>query len=131
MDPTVRRFRGRLLLGLTLALIVGSVEAGKQDCGELRSKIEAKLRSRGVGGFSLEIVEAGKAGGGRVVGTCDHDTHRIVYRRDRGKPDPDASAAGSAPEGEQAKAAKKKKKKDKPRTSPQDTPAAVPPIGNY
>lgn len=125
MDPAVIRPTGQLLLGVILAVSAASVEARKQDCDELRSRIEAKLHSRGVQGFSLDIVEAGDTGSARVVGTCDQGTHRIVYARGGGKPTPDVPKSAPTP--------KKKKKSAAPKKPPtkQRKPAPVPPIGNY
>ena len=128
MDPAVIRATGQLLLGLILAVIATSIEAGRQDCDELRSKIEAKLQSRGVQGFSLDIVEAGDTGSARVVGTCDHGTHRIVYARGGGKPTPNVPKS-ETPEKKKKTATPRKKRRAQP--APKKKPEPVPPIGNY
>lgn len=111
---------------LSLAVFLGaaapSALAQRKDCDELRSQIDAKLQSRGVKDYSLDIVEAGDTGSARVVGTCDEGTHRIVYARGGGKPTPAMAESRAAP-AKSGKATSKKKKKQ--------TPAPVPPIGNY
>jgi hypothetical protein len=53
----------------------------KKDCNELKAEIEAKLKAKGVGKYSLEIVPASEAKGGREVGACDGGAKRIVYKR--------------------------------------------------
>ncbi len=48
-------------------------------CAALQAQIEAKIRSAGVARFSLVAVDAGAAAPGRVVGTCDRGSKKIVY----------------------------------------------------
>ncbi|MGH8518812.1 MAG: DUF1161 domain-containing protein [Panacagrimonas sp.] len=106
----------KLLLGLILVTVAASVQAGKdKDCEELRAEIDARLQSKGVKGFSLDIVEAGDTGSARVVGTCDGGRHRIVYARGGGRPTPTPAEPKSSPP-----SAKKKK-----------NAAPAPALGNY
>ena len=60
----------------------GTALAQRKDCGELKGEIEAKIKKNGVEKFSLDIVEADKQAEGKVVGTCDGGTKKIVYKRD-------------------------------------------------
>lgn len=121
MDSAVKPLAIRLLPALLLITAAGSAQAKTKDCDELRAQIDAKLQSRGVQGYSLDIVEAGDTGSARVVGTCDQGTHRIVYARGGGRPTP--LVKESSAKGKNATSPKKKKKKQ--------TPAPVPAIGNY
>ena len=105
----------KLVLGLILATMVASAQARNKDCEELRAEIEAKLQSRGVKGFSLDIVEAGDTGSARVVGNCDGGKHRIVYARGGGKATPTPAESKKAPP------APRRKKKAAP----------APALGNY
>jgi hypothetical protein len=71
---------------IALALVTGLVVSGpalaqKKDCGELKSEIEAKIKKNGVEKFTLDVVEADKQADGKVVGTCDGGTKKIVYKR--------------------------------------------------
>ena len=71
---------------IALAVVVGMAVGGpalaqKKDCGELKGEIEAKIKKNGVDKFSLDVVEADKQGEGKVVGTCDGGTKKIVYKR--------------------------------------------------
>ena len=69
---------------LALALGVnGAAWAQRKDCNDLKSEIEAKLKKNGVEKFTLDIVDkdAQVEEGAKVVGTCDGQTKKIVYRR--------------------------------------------------
>ena len=50
-------------------------------CEELKSEIEAKIKNNGVNAFTLTIVGKDTAEDGKVVGTCDGSTNKIVYKR--------------------------------------------------
>ncbi|MGB9466573.1 MAG: DUF1161 domain-containing protein [Candidatus Acidiferrum sp.] len=55
---------------------------GAKPCEELKSEIAAKLDAKGVKGYSLEIVaKDADAVDGKVVGTCEGGTKKIVYKR--------------------------------------------------
>ena len=53
----------------------------RKDCGELKGEIEAKIKKNGVEKFTLDIVEKDAQEDGKVVGTCDGGTKKIVYKR--------------------------------------------------
>lgn len=69
----------------TLVLALVSVSAfAKQDCEELRDRIATKLESKKVSTYSLEIVDAKEhkaSKGGRVVGTCELGSKKIIYSK--------------------------------------------------
>ena len=67
-----------LVLGLS-----GSVWAQSQrkPCEELKAEIDAKIRKNGVETFSLEVLDKDAQAEGKVVGTCDGQTKKIVYKR--------------------------------------------------
>jgi hypothetical protein len=67
-----------VVVGLTVS---GPALAQKKDCGELRGEIEAKIKKNGVDKFSLDVVDADKQAEGKVVGTCDGGTKKIVYKK--------------------------------------------------
>ena len=50
---------------------------------KLKSEIEVKIRNNGVEMFTLEIIDmnAEVMEGFKVVGTCDGQTRKIVYKR--------------------------------------------------
>jgi len=53
----------------------------RKPCEDLKAEITTKLEAKGVKSYSLEIVDKGKEGEGKVVGSCDGGTKSIVYSR--------------------------------------------------
>jgi hypothetical protein len=75
---------GRLIIAAALVLGVSSAgwaQGQRKDCNELKGEIEAKIKKNGVDKFTLDIVDADKEADGKVVGTCDGGTKKIVYKR--------------------------------------------------
>ena len=70
----VKAIAAIVLLGMCLP-----AWAQKKGCEELKAEIEAKLKAKGVSGYTLDIVTDAKDG--KVVGTCDGGTKKIVYKR--------------------------------------------------
>jgi hypothetical protein len=70
---------------LTLAAILSvpacSYAQGAKPCEELKSEIASKLDAKGVKSYSLEIVPKDQEVDGKVVGSCEGGTKKIVYRR--------------------------------------------------
>ena len=70
---------------LTLATILFvsacSYAQAAKPCEELKSEIASKLDAKGVKSYSLEIVAKDQDAEGKVVGTCEGGTKKIVYRR--------------------------------------------------
>ena len=71
---------------IAAAVVVGMAISGpalaqRKDCGELKGEIEAKIKKNGVEKFSLEVVDADKSSEGKVVGTGEGGTKKIVYKR--------------------------------------------------
>lgn len=72
----LRTIAALVVLGLALP-----AWAQKKPCEELKAEIEAKLKSKGVEKYSLDIVPAESAKDAKVVGSCDGGAKRIVYKR--------------------------------------------------
>ena len=53
----------------------------RKACDDLKSEIAAKLDAKGVKSYTLDIVPKDQDAEGKVVGTCDGGTKKIVYRR--------------------------------------------------
>ncbi len=75
----VKLIAAAVVVGLAIS---GPALAQRKDCGELKGEIEAKIKKNGVEKFSLDVVDADKQAEGKVVGTCDGGTKKIVYKRD-------------------------------------------------
>ena len=71
----------RLIVAVLVLGLSGTVWAQRKDCGELKGEIEAKIKKNGVDKFTLDIVDADKQADGKVVGSCDGGTKKIVYKR--------------------------------------------------
>jgi hypothetical protein len=74
----IRMIAAAVIAGL---MVSGPVLAQRKDCGELKGEIEAKIKKNGVDKFSLDVVEADKSSEGKVVGTCEGGSKKIVYKR--------------------------------------------------
>ena len=73
---------GKLMMAAIVAFgMTGPAWAQKKSCDELKAEIEAKIKKNGVEKFSLDVVEKDKQSDGKVVGTCDGGTKKIVYKR--------------------------------------------------
>lgn len=69
-----------LILATALALAATPALARK-SCEELKGEIEAKLKAKGVKSWTIDIVPKDEQKEGRVVGTCDGGTKKLVYKR--------------------------------------------------
>jgi hypothetical protein len=52
-----------------------------KPCEELKDEISKKLDAKGVKGYTLEVVAKDKDAEGKVVGTCDGGTKKIIYTK--------------------------------------------------
>jgi len=59
-----------------------SAQGARKSCDELKAEIEAKIKKNGVEKFTLDVVDMDAQAEGKVVGTCDGNTKKIVYKRD-------------------------------------------------
>ena len=85
----------RFFLLIAAIFLCASAFAEIKKCEELKSEIEAKLKDKGVIGFTLEIVPVDQIKDQKVIGSCDGGKNKITYTKE------------AAPK-EEAKPAKKK-----------------------
>ena len=71
----------KFVLVLMVTAIAAPAFAQRKDCGELKAEIDAKITANGVKTFTTTIVEKEAEADGKVVGTCDGGTKKIVYKR--------------------------------------------------
>ncbi len=69
------------LIVVAILLMIATPAFAMKACEELKSEIDAKLKAKGVKSYSLEIVPNEQVKDGKVVGTCDGGTKKIVYKR--------------------------------------------------
>ena len=70
-----------LIVAAVLALAGSSVLAAGKPCEELKTEIAAKLDAKNVTGYTLDIVDADKAGDAKVVGSCEGGAKKITYTK--------------------------------------------------
>ena len=72
-----------MLVGLFAAslCIASSAFAEIKPCEELKAEIEAKLKEKGVTGYTLEIIPADQVKDQKIVGSCENGTKKISYSR--------------------------------------------------
>jgi hypothetical protein len=70
-----------IALVLLATLAVTPAFAQPKDCDELKAEIDAKITANGVSTFTTTIVDKDAAEDGKVVGTCENSTKKIVYKR--------------------------------------------------
>lgn len=79
------------------ALLVASPLAVQASCESVKADISQKIINNGVpeSGFSLDIVPNDQAeqAGGQVVGHCESDTQKIVYKRNSNDSDSNVPAS--------------------------------------
>ncbi|MBS0343298.1 MAG: DUF1161 domain-containing protein [Proteobacteria bacterium] len=71
----------RLAAAALLACSAAAGHAQGASCEDIRAQIDAKVRASGVNDFSLSILDADAPSTGRVVGSCQMGTRKIVYDR--------------------------------------------------
>ena len=78
----------RVSLALVASLFAGAASAAG-SCDAILAEIDMKIRAAGVSRFTLTTMDAAEANiNGKVVGSCDLGTKKIVYLQG----DPSASA---------------------------------------
>jgi len=69
------------VLPIVVVLMLASSPAlARKSCDELKGEIDAKIKAKGVTSYTLEVV-TGEVKDGKVVGSCDGGTKKIVYKR--------------------------------------------------
>jgi hypothetical protein len=80
-----------IIAAVALLPVCAHAQAAK-PCEELKAEIAARLDAKGVQSYSLDIVAKEQDAEGKVVGTCDGGTKKIVYRRATTPPQASANA---------------------------------------
>ena len=76
--------KSTILISALVVICCGitGVASAKVSCDDVKTSIEAKLASKDVKKFTLEVVPKDQATDLRVVGTCDGGAKKITYKRD-------------------------------------------------
>jgi hypothetical protein len=71
-----------MLAACAALMIAPAMAADKQkDCNELKAEIDAGLQKKGVKDYTLDVVEADKAGETKVVGNCEGGKKKVTYHK--------------------------------------------------
>ena len=70
-----------LAMAVSMMLLASPAFAQVKACDELKSEIEAKIKNNGVTVFTLTVVDKDAAADGKVVGTCEGGSKKIVYKK--------------------------------------------------
>ena len=62
----------------TLALLLLASTAQANNCDAIRADIDARVRANGIGNHSLSVVDRAALAPGRVVGSCDQGSKKIL-----------------------------------------------------
>ncbi len=73
------------LIALVAVFACTSAFAQIKSCEELKAEIEAKLKAKGVEGYTLEILPADQVKDQKIIGSCEGGTKKISYSREKGK----------------------------------------------
>lgn len=80
-------------IGVMALVLLALPVMAHASCDEVKSSIDAKLKARGIAGYTLDVASSDKADmGGKVVGQCEGDK-QIFYTRDVAP----AAMSGDAP----------------------------------
>ena len=74
-----------------LSLAFAATASHADNCDELRSQIDAKIKSAGVASYSLVVVDSAASAPGKVVGSCAKGSKKIIYTQS-----PPASGAAAS-----------------------------------
>jgi hypothetical protein len=86
--------RPLVTMAVLLLVSVSAFAQAAKPCEDLKAEIAKKLEAKGVKSYSLEIMaKDDKEGEGKVVGTCEGGTKKIVYLRTSTPPETPAPAA--------------------------------------
>lgn len=69
-------------LALAAVLSLAFVTAHAGNCEDIRTRIDAKIKTTGVEKYALTIVDTAASAPGKVVGSCDLGSRKIVYNKD-------------------------------------------------
>lgn len=68
------------------ALLLHAMPVWAITCEELRTEIEAKIRGASVSQFTVTVVDTSATSPGRVVGSCERGSKKLVYQQTDASP---------------------------------------------
>ena len=71
----------KLFAACTSLMLLPAASFAAESCDDMKARIEAKLKGKGVKAYSLDIVDKDAKSEGKVVATCGAGSKQIVYMR--------------------------------------------------
>ncbi len=68
-----------------MVFFCSSAFAEIKSCEALKGEIEAKLKAKGVEGYTLEILPTDQVKDQKIIGSCEGGKKKISYSRKKGK----------------------------------------------
>ena len=93
---------------MALAALLHALPGVAASCEDLRTEVESKIRRTGVAQFTVSIVATDASAPGRVVGTCDRGSKKLLYLQ------ANTLAAGEKTQQETSSAVNRPAKKNEP-----------------
>jgi len=85
----------KIAASVTILLFASALAGaqGPKPCEVLKSEIAKKLDANNAKGYTLEVVAKDKDADGKVVGSCEGGTKKIMYRKASAPPNAPAAAS--------------------------------------
>jgi Protein of unknown function (DUF1161) len=75
------RYDMKKLIVVALMVVFVTPLFATKSCEELKSEIDAKLQAKGIKNYTLDILSNENVKEGKIVGSCDGGTKKIVYKK--------------------------------------------------
>jgi hypothetical protein len=85
----------RAILTISLLFMAFSASAGVLSCDDLKAKIEKKVAGKGVKDYPMVVVSKDTQIKGRVLGSCDKGTMKIIHQKSKAPKSNEATSSGS------------------------------------
>ncbi len=79
LQPSFLRSRLRVVVALAAACCAASGLAAGKDCEQLRSEVARRYEAGGIASPELQLLPSSAAASGKVVGTCELGSKKLVY----------------------------------------------------
>lgn len=79
-DPASRTPGAIALAAVLWLALVATARAG--NCEDIRAGIDARIKTSGVANYTLTVVDTAADAPGKVVGSCDRGSKKIVYSKE-------------------------------------------------
>lgn len=75
----------KIILMTSLMFMACTASAGVLSCDDLKAKIEKKVAGKGVKEYNMVVVTKDTKIAGRVLGSCEKGTMKIIHEKSKAK----------------------------------------------